>query len=116
MEKCIKKKKNILRNAYKIKSRKEITLTLRYGKKQQCGILTIYQREKKNNRTRYAIVVPSCVGSSVKRSRIKRNVRERIRTLGMIVKDGDFIVKIHPHKNIKEIDEAIKKWCESLKK
>ena len=116
MEKSIKKKSKKIRRSSKIKRRKEILQTIHHGQKQRYGVITIYNKKSENKNARFAIVVPSNVGSSVYRNRMKRIIREHIRKLGEVRQNDDFLIKVNPHRYINDLEESIKKWSVFTKK
>jgi ribonuclease P protein component len=104
-----KGKRYRFRTAVKIKNNREISLVLKKGKKYRYANITAYALNNEKNHTRCAIIVPSKIGPSVYRNKLKRYVREGFRSFYKPPRGFDILIKIHS--GIEEIKRKAIEVC-----
>jgi ribonuclease P protein component len=65
----------------RVRQGQEIRALLRYGQKHQCGVLELFLSRASGERSRAGVVVPLYGRTSVQRNRLKRRLRELLRTM-----------------------------------
>jgi len=104
--------------AVKIKRNREISNVYKNGKTFREKSITAYALHNGKKHMRCAIIVPSKLGSSVYRNKLKRYVREELRLLSGPPSGFDFLIKIHVGKDKtsrKSIEECLPQICGKLK-
>jgi ribonuclease P protein component len=81
--------------AVKIKRNREISQVFNRGKKYRYANITAYVHHNEKKQTRYAILIPSKIGHSVDRNKLKRYVREGIRLFSEPPPGFDILIQIH---------------------
>jgi ribonuclease P protein component len=104
-----KVKRYRFRTAVKIKNNREISQVLKKGKKYRYANITAYALHNEKNHTRCAIIVPSKIGPSVYRNKLKRFIREEFRFFYEPPRGFDILIKIHS--GIEEIKRKAIEVC-----
>jgi ribonuclease P protein component len=73
----------------RVRSGPEIRALLREGSRRRCGPLEVIRRPSKTRKARAAIVIPLYGQSAVERNRLKRRVREFLRTEWLPLASGE---------------------------
>ena len=114
----IKEKRYRFRGAVKIKRNREISNVFKNGKTIKEKSITAYAHHNGKKHLRCAIIVPSKIGSSVYRNKIKRHVREELRLLSEPPRGFDILIKFNSgieKITRKSIEECFVQLCEKLK-
>jgi ribonuclease P protein component len=112
-------KKNF-RKYRKIKKSSELISLLKKGIKWKNNDIFIYYLSNNKKSCRLGICLSKRNGASLTRNLIKRQIRELFREkIAQLEPHFDILIKIIPKKETvenKDIEKAIVKWCECIKK
>ncbi len=99
-----------MKKKYRVKKKDEIDAIIRDKKSKGNKFFVIYNKENTYNYPRFAISIGKKYGSSVKRNKIKRQIRYALRQIENI-KNKDYVIVVRPNASTlsyQEIEKNVK--------